>query len=120
MRVSHDLWHTVTGYRGDLVGEVSLLAFSLAQVWNHGVAAIVATGLTRVREAEMARVMVGGYRRGARAAYLPSMYWEKLLAVPLDALRARLGIDAPPVYADRRSSALRAEGRLPTREMRAA
>lgn len=116
MRVTHDLWHTVTGYRGDLVGEVALLAFSLAQVWNTGVATIVLTGLSRVREAELARVMIGGYRRGKRAVWLPSVPWEKLLARPLDEVRAMLRIDAPPVYRDRRSSELRAEGRLPSRE----
>lgn len=120
MRVTHDLWHTVTGYRGDLVGEVALLAFSLAQTWHDGVAAIVLVGLTRVREADLVRVMLGGYRRGQRAVWLPSVAWETLLHVPIGEVRARLGIDAPPVYVDRRTSELRADGRLPPREARAA
>ena len=30
MRDTHDLWHTVSGYKGDLLGEAALLAFSFA------------------------------------------------------------------------------------------
>lgn len=36
LRDTHDLWHVVTGYHGDLVGEGALLAFSFAQTWNPG------------------------------------------------------------------------------------
>ena len=42
MRDSHDLWHCVTGYSRDLVGEASLLAFTFAQTRNPGIGAIVA------------------------------------------------------------------------------
>jgi len=31
MRDTHDVWHAATGYRGDVLGEVGLLAFMLAQ-----------------------------------------------------------------------------------------
>ena len=43
MRDTHDLWHAVTGYKGDLIGEASLLGFSLAQTHNPGIAMIVLT-----------------------------------------------------------------------------
>jgi len=45
MRDTHDLWHVVTGYKGDLVGEASLLAFLFAQTRNPGVGFIVAVAL---------------------------------------------------------------------------
>jgi ubiquinone biosynthesis protein COQ4 len=115
MRVTHDLWHTVTGYHGDVVGEVSLLAFSLAQIWNLGVGVIVGIGLTQLGEREAVGVMLDGYRRGARAAWLPSVPWERLLHVPIDEVRARLGVDALRPYTVRRSSQLRTEGKIPMR-----
>ena len=31
MRDTHDLWHAATGYKGDVVGELAVLAFTLAQ-----------------------------------------------------------------------------------------
>ncbi len=36
--------------------------------------------------------------RGARAAFLPAVDWEELLALPLPLVRERLGISPPPEY----------------------
>ena len=44
MRDSHDLWHTVTGYKGDLLGEASLLAFTFAQTRHPGIGFLAALG----------------------------------------------------------------------------
>ncbi|MGB5705103.1 MAG: Coq4 family protein, partial [Polyangiales bacterium] len=44
LRDTHDLWHTVLGYQGDLVGEVALLAFSHYETGNLGVGAIAVLG----------------------------------------------------------------------------
>jgi ubiquinone biosynthesis protein COQ4 len=76
----------------------------------------VGIGLTQLGEPEAVRVMLDGFRRGTRAAWLPATPWEKLLPLPLDHVRARLRIDAPPRYAERRSSQLRAEGKIPLRD----
>src|SRR5579871_2248300 len=38
MRDTHDLWHAATGYKGDVVGELALLSFALAQNWNTAIA----------------------------------------------------------------------------------
>jgi ubiquinone biosynthesis protein COQ4 len=35
--------------------------------------------------------------------------WEALLALPVDEVRARLGVGAPPVYTPRRSAELHAQ-----------
>jgi ubiquinone biosynthesis protein COQ4 len=112
MRDTHDLWHTVTGYRGDLLGELSLLAFTLGQHWNSAIALIIAAGLVRGWSDGGASTIVEGYRRGRAAEWLPSQDWESLLALPLDQVRARLKVGAPPKYRPVRSAELRAQGRL--------
>jgi ubiquinone biosynthesis protein COQ4 len=98
MRDTHDLWHVVTGYKGDLLGEASLLAFSFAQTRNPGVGFIVAVALLRGKEPAVRRLIFQGFLRGARAAWLPVTNWEELLALPLEEVRARLNVDAPPRY----------------------
>ncbi len=104
MRATHDLWHALTGYQGDLLGEVSLLAFTLGQHWNSGVALIVAAALVRGQGTGVARMIHDGFGRGRAAAWLPAQEWESLLPVPLETVRARLGLSAPL-----RSGALRAQ-----------
>lgn len=109
MRDTHDLWHAVTGYRGDVLGETALLAFILAQTKNPGIAAILAVGMWKTLGAPAARALiVEGFRRGGRAAWLPAVAWEDLLAQPIAEVRARLRIDAPPVYTPVRSAQLKA------------
>lgn len=99
MRDQHDLWHALTGYHGDLIGEAALLAFTFAQTWNPGVAFIAAIGRFKSRVLPGASETIGdGYRRGREAEWLPAQDWESLLALPLEEVRARLGIDAPPKY----------------------
>jgi ubiquinone biosynthesis protein COQ4 len=112
MRDTHDLWHAVTGYKGDILGETALLAFTLAQIWNPGIGILVAVGFfkTGVGPAGAAAraLIIDGYRRGMRAAWLPEQPWETMLALPVAEVRARLGVGAPPVYTPFRSAELRA------------
>lgn len=105
LRDMHDLWHVATGYGRDLVGEAALLAFSYAQTRNRGVGFIVAVAWLRASgDFSFARpVIVDGYRRGKRAAWLPGQDWEWLLTQPLAAVRERLGLGEPPAYAAKRS-----------------
>jgi ubiquinone biosynthesis protein COQ4 len=108
MRDTHDLWHAVTGYKGDVLGEAALLAFLLAQTRNPGVALIVLVALFKTRGDRDARqLIVDGFRRGRRAAWLPDVEWEALLAQPVADVRSQLGVAAPPVYTPVRSSELR-------------
>jgi ubiquinone biosynthesis protein COQ4 len=106
LRDMHDLWHVVTGYGRDLVGEAGLLAFSFAQTRNRGVGFIVAVAYLRAKgDAGAARaVMVEGFRRGRRAAWLPAEDWEALLEMPLEAAREKLGLGTPPAYVPVRST----------------
>ena len=110
MRDTHDLWHTVTGYRGDLLGELSLLAFTLGQHWNNAIAAIVAGGLLKGFMRGAGPFVVQGFRRGRASEWLPAQDWESLLPLPLEDVRARLRVGAPPVYDEIRTAQLRAEG----------
>lgn len=106
LRDMHDLWHVVTGYNRDLLGEAALLAFSYAQTRNRGVGFIVAVAWLRAK-GEFAygrKLMTEGYRRGKRAAWLPAQDWEWLLTQPLAVVRERLGLGEPPVYEQQRSA----------------
>jgi ubiquinone biosynthesis protein COQ4 len=112
MRDTHDLWHALTGYKGDLIGEASLLGFSLAQTGNPGIAMIVLTGMLRIRQLGAIGLIAGGTRRGMKARWLPALDWESLLPLPLETVRSLLSIDPAPAYEPLRTSALRAEGVL--------
>ena len=110
MRDTHDLWHAATGYKGDVRGELALLAFTLAQNWNIGVALIVATAIVRGLGGGATAMIREGYRRGRAAAWLPAQDWESLLALPLHEVRARLKLGAPAEYVPLRTTELRAQG----------
>ena len=105
LRDMHDLWHVVTGYERDLVGEASLLAFTYAQTRNFGIGFIVAAAYLKAggELADARRLIREGYRRGKAAAWLPAQRWEALLEQPLDDVRRRLGVGDPPAYEQIRS-----------------
>lgn len=112
MRDTHDLWHALTGYSGDVLGEVALLAFIFAQTRNPGIALIIGIGLLKTAVAAnggSARTTIfDGFRRGRRSAWLPAVEWEQLLELPLEEVRRRLSIEAPAVYTQLRSAQLKA------------
>ncbi len=114
MRDTHDLWHAVTGYSGDVLGEVALLAFTFAQTNNPAIGLIIAIGLAKTRNAPNGgaaarKIILDGYRRGRRAAWFPEQEWEGLLALPVAEVRELLGVGAPPVYQEIRSSELKVQ-----------
>lgn len=112
LRDTHDLWHAATGYKGDVLGELSLLAFTLAQHWNTAIGAIVVAGVLKGFGRTDVRLVYEGYLRGRRAAWLPAQPWEDLLALPIDAVRARLEVGPPPEYTPVRTTELRAAGMI--------
>ena len=130
LRDQHDLWHVVTGYGRDGLGELSLLAFSYAQTRNRGVGAIVLL-ITHAANKTYAgcglwRAIREGYRRGREAHWLPAEIWEDLLPLPLEQVRAKLGITVPaPEYrramaAAEALDAARAELGMPTGDVQLA
>jgi ubiquinone biosynthesis protein COQ4 len=106
LRDTHDLWHIVTGYGRDLIGEAALLSFSYAQTRNPGIGVIVLIARLRLREAPGAGEAISkAYRRGRAAEWLPAADWEALLPLPLEQVRRQLGIGECPPYQEVRSDA---------------
>ena len=112
LRDSHDLWHALTGYHGDIVGEIALLAFTAAQTKNPAIVAIVLVALAKGLARGHLGLVVDGFRRGRAAAWLPALDWVALLARPVEELRVELNVGAPRVYDPVRSEALREAGVL--------
>lgn len=99
LRDTHDLWHVVTGYHRDVIGEASLVAFGAAQMPHLGGLVLMGTGLLVSRDMPGARRLIAeGWRRGRAAAWLPGQDWIARLAQPLEQVRAELCVGAPPVY----------------------
>lgn len=101
----HDVFHVLTGYDRDLRGEAAVLAFTLAQTSNSGIAYLLLDVLRRSGwRSEMGRLIREGFRRGLRSTWLLDQDWEALLPRPLSALRQELGVGEPRPYEQVRSS----------------
>jgi len=97
----HDLWHTLTGYGRDGLGEACLVAFSYAQTKGLGWAFIATVSALRARKAKTypyVGAIWEGYRRGKAAAWLLGEDYERLMSEPLEAARRRLNLPAPAIY----------------------
>jgi ubiquinone biosynthesis protein COQ4 len=92
LTLSHDLWHVVSGYGTDEMGELALLAFSHAQGLNGRVVSMFAVLGAMMGGLSVQRYMAQAHRRGRRSACLVVQRWEQLLPLPLEAVRARLNI----------------------------
>ena len=105
VRDMHDLWHVLTGYGRDLIGELLLVYFSWKQLKTRAFALIIPfTYLFNEFRypgfREWARLAL---RRGDAAVWLPAQDWEQLLTRPLDEVRETTGVGPPPVYTPDRS-----------------
>lgn len=102
LRDVHDVWHVLTGYGTDVLGEGCVLAFTYAQIRNPGAAFIAAVGAFELTRAHWrqpyARAIFEGYRRGRKAEWLPALDYECLFAEPLEVARKGLKIMPPVIY----------------------
>lgn len=102
LRDVHDIWHVLTGYRTDALGEACVVAFSLPQTGSPGfglIAAGAAVEFVKRRTGHpCARAILQAWRHGRRATWLPSIDYDTLMAEPLETARARLGIRSATVY----------------------
>ena len=99
-RDTHDLWHTLTQYGRDELGELCLLAFTYAQNQNRGIAFIILAGLFKMRPRyglQVFSAVYKAYRSSKRAKWLPEQNWEELLEKPIEDVRQFLKIH-PPVH----------------------
>jgi len=96
----HDIWHILSGYHRDALGEASLVAFSYAQTRSLGWAFIAFGAASTARKSEypMVKAIWQGYQRGKAAAWLLGQDYERLMSEPLQAARRRLGITPPTIY----------------------
>lgn len=98
----HDIWHVLSGYGRDALGEACLVAFSYAQTRGLGWALIAAGAAFRSRregDFPFRRAIFEGYRRGRSAAWLLGEDYERVLGEPLEQARRRLGIGPARLYA---------------------
>jgi ubiquinone biosynthesis protein COQ4 len=104
LRDMHDLIHVVSGYGRDLLGEMAVLSFSSGAPKareNYRLFFILRLAkwqFVRSGRPDAAGVPRAAEERGARAAFLPAVEWERLLPAPLPVVRERLGISPPPAY----------------------
>jgi ubiquinone biosynthesis protein COQ4 len=94
--LAHDLFHVVTGYGTDDLGEATLLAFSQAQLGGRAnglLTAGAAFEVLRVLGLPWLLYQYRAWRRGRRAVQLVALPWEELLPLRLATVRriARVG-----------------------------
>jgi ubiquinone biosynthesis protein Coq4 len=95
---THDVWHVVSGWGNDEIGEYGLGGFYLAQLAGapfFGYLLAIATLSTVLRRRSLSDFMdavVMGYGMGKRAEPLFGVDWSPLWEMPLEDVRARFGI----------------------------
>lgn len=86
----HDLWHVLSGYGTDELGEAALLPFTYAQAGGRAnlllVIGVAVRGTVEARPSIL-RYLWQAWRRGRRAVWLPALTYEDLLALPLEEVR---------------------------------
>jgi ubiquinone biosynthesis protein Coq4 len=94
----HDVWHVVTGWGNDEIGESGLGAFYVAQLAGTPFFGFLlsllglSTILRRKSFGEFMDAVVAGYEMGKRAEPLFGVDWSALWGTPLAELRTRFGI----------------------------
>ncbi|MGE0409093.1 MAG: Coq4 family protein [Amphiplicatus sp.] len=100
--ISHDVWHVLTGYGRDALGELCNLAFTRAQTKNPGFRLMIWVGLAAMKLerpfAPLWRAANEGRRMGRKARWVVGEDIEALLPRPLDEVRRGLNILTPVAY----------------------
>ena len=102
LRDVHDVWHVLTGYGTDALGEVCVVAFSYAQTKSLGFALIAGGGAYELAKDRSgwpyARAVAQAWWHGRLASWLAPLDYEALFLEPLESARARLHIRPPTIY----------------------
>ncbi|MEL7490783.1 MAG: Coq4 family protein [Pseudomonadota bacterium] len=100
--VHHDLWHVLTGYGRDALGELCNLGFTRAQSGNDSFRLITWIGALAIKLERPGlpvwKAIRQGYDIGRNAEWLMGQDVEALLALPLDEVRRKLNFSAPTIY----------------------
>lgn len=107
-RDAHDLWHVLTGYGRDPLGELCLLAVTYSHLGNPGFLMIILFGgfdvKSRRKSARIWSSIFEGFRNGRRMTWLPTVDWGDMLALPLEEVREKLNVPEPSRYQFTRKS----------------
>lgn len=100
--LTHDLYHVLTGYGRDPLGEALLLVFSGLQTGSRGARLLGALAGLRIR-AEIPSWPVGPMMKEAvslarNAAHFPTADLTSLFALPLEEARRRVNVGDPMLY----------------------
>ena len=102
VQVSHDLWHVLTGYGRDAIGEMCNLCFTRAQTKNRGFRLIIWMGLFAMKrerpDLPLWKAANEARRMGKSAAWILGEDVEALLPLPIDEVRRRLNVLTPAIY----------------------
>lgn len=103
LRDTHDLYHVLTGYGRDALGEDALLGFSHSQNGGLGVSFIAYMGSRQIAKAvpssaRIKDVLAEGRKHGKMAKRIVDQDIIALLGMPLDEARAMLNIQKPVLY----------------------
>lgn len=103
MRDTHDMYHVLTGYGRDALGEAALLGYTHSQHGGAGVSFIAFMGAREIaksapKEARVKAVLAEGRRNGKAARRIIEQDIIALLDQPIDEVRARLNIAKPVLY----------------------
>jgi len=103
LRDTHDLFHVLTGYGRDALGEASLLGFSYEQNHNKGILFIAYAGARQIKKvsgtnAPLFAAIKEGRALGRAAAKIAHQDIAALMREDIGAARARLNIGKPEVY----------------------
>jgi ubiquinone biosynthesis protein Coq4 len=97
MRQTHDIWHTMTGFGTDPVGEIGLQAFTLAQ--NRSPLAVMLIAAITLNTIKMnsdlnplVRLIQQSYDLGDRAKPFLGQKWEEAWEKPLADWRSELNV----------------------------
>lgn len=112
LRDMHDLFHVLTGYGRDELGEMCVLAFCYPQQGTRSFAMLSFLGALKLRRQlgvpEVSGAVLQAYRHGKYAFWIPGEPIEDLLTENLEGLRARWRILPPTAY---RAARLKTEAR---------
>jgi ubiquinone biosynthesis protein COQ4 len=101
-REMHDLWHVVSGYGRDGLGEASIVAMSYVYSKNLGFALIAVMAAHTFKDLApnggVRRSVLEGYFNGRKSEWLLGVDWEAMMPLPLEEVRSRLNIKTPVRY----------------------
>ncbi len=103
LRDTHDMYHILTGYGRDALGEDALLGYTHSQHGGLGIRFIAYMGNREIakvapKEARVKDVLAEARRNGKVATRIVEQDIEKLLDQPLNEVRERLNIQEPVLY----------------------